>query len=96
MGVDPEPTHASVRFRASGGETAVFAVFASDTDYFGESGQPFMVNLRVDDLDGVRRQLAVAGVKVAPEIEDGEYGRFGWAEDCDGRRIELWEPPEGA
>jgi len=30
---------------------------------------------------------------VDPKIEESEYGRFGWAMDPEGNRIELWEPP---
>ena len=81
--------------RATGGATMVWAPFAEDTDYFGPSGQEAMVNYRVDDLDALVARLRASGVAVADEREDGEYGRFAWAVDCDGRRIELWEPPPG-
>ena len=43
------------------GASAVFATFAPDTDYFGPTGQAFMVNLRVDDLDGCLEAVAAAG-----------------------------------
>ena len=33
-----------------------------------------------------------AGVEVEDKTEDHEYGRFGWARDPEGNRIELWEP----
>ena len=39
----------------------VFAHFAADTGYFGDGPQQFMVNFRVDDLDGLLAQLAAAG-----------------------------------
>jgi len=32
---------------------------------------------------------------VADEIEDSEYGRFGWARDPEGNRIDLWQPAPG-
>lgn len=54
-----------------------------------------MINFRVDDLDAMRAMLKERGVTVVDEIEEGDYGRFGWILDPEGNRIELWEPPEG-
>ena len=71
----------------------VFAPFASDTTYFDPSRAPFMVSFRVRDLDAMLAQLRAAGVVVDDKIEESEYGRFGWASDPDGNRIELREPP---
>lgn len=70
----------------------VWSVFPADTQYFGESDQPFMINYRVDDLDGLLASLRAAGVEIAGEIEEYEYGRFAWVYDPEGNRIELWEP----
>lgn len=95
LGLEPEQDHPSATFRSSGGETSVWGPFPADTDYFGDSGQQFMVNFRVDDLAAMLDQLRQAGVEVDDRLEDGEYGKFGWAVDCDGSRIELWEPPPG-
>jgi predicted enzyme related to lactoylglutathione lyase len=30
---------------------------------------------------------------VEERIDEEPYGRFGWAMDPEGNRIELWEPP---
>jgi predicted enzyme related to lactoylglutathione lyase len=30
---------------------------------------------------------------VVGEIEEHEYGRFGWFLDPDGNKVELWQPP---
>lgn len=70
----------------------VWGPFAPDTEYFDPSPQPFMVNFRVDDLDGMLADLRRAGVWVADEVEEYDYGRFGWIIDPDGVKIELWEP----
>lgn len=67
--------------------------FPRDTGYFGPSGQAFMVNYIVDDLDGLLGSLAASGAEVDPKREDTEYGRFAWVTDPEGNRIELWEPP---
>lgn len=75
--------------------STVWSPFAEDTDYFGKSGQEFMINLRVRDLDAVLAQLEKEGVTVLDDREESDFGRFAWIVDCDGRRVELWEPPEG-
>ena len=51
-----------------------------------------MVNFRVDDLDALLAALATKGIPCVGEPLDESYGKFGWVVDCDGRRIELWEP----
>jgi predicted enzyme related to lactoylglutathione lyase len=72
----------------------VWSTFASDTDYFGDRGQSFMINLVVDDLDAALANVRDAGGKVIPEKEEHDFGRFAWFVDPDGNRVELWEPPE--
>lgn len=96
LGLEPEEDHPSATFRWSGGETSVWGPFDADTEYFGDRDQQFMINFRVDDLDGMLEQLRAASVEVDPQIEDGEFGKFGWVVDCDGRRIELWQAPKGS
>ena len=39
-------------------------------------------------------QLRAAGVTVDDRIDEQPYGRFAWAMDPEGNRIELWEPKE--
>ena len=74
----------------------VFALFDADTEYFGPSGQGFMLNFRVASLDAVLERLRAAGAKVDEETQEQEgIGRFGWATDPEGNRFELWEPAEG-
>lgn len=70
----------------------VWAVFSAGSGYFAPGGAPFMINYRVDDLDEMLRLLRRAGVEVDERVEEYPYGRFGWAIDPDGNRIELWEP----
>jgi predicted enzyme related to lactoylglutathione lyase len=72
----------------------VFAPFAADTDYFGRPDQAFMVNFRVDDLDGLLERLRARGIAVETRAEwDGEAGRFARIHDPEGNPLELWEPP---
>jgi len=72
----------------------VWSTFSADTEYFGASGQSFMINLVVDDLDAALGNVKAAGGQVIPEKEEHDFGRFGWIVDPDGNRVELWEPPE--
>ena len=87
----------SVLFRAGpdhGTTATLWAPFRQDTDYFG-GPKEWMVNFRVSDLDAMLHQLREAAVEVEDATEDTEYGRFGWARDPEGNRIELWEPAPG-
>jgi predicted enzyme related to lactoylglutathione lyase len=69
----------------------VLAFFGADEDHFPRT-QPAMLNLQVDDLDGLLERLAAAGVPVDPERPSYDFGRFGWITDPEGNRIELWQP----
>ncbi len=50
------------------------------------------------DMPGSKLKLAVAkvlkdeGVTIVGDIQEYEYGKFGWILDNDGNKIELWEP----
>jgi predicted enzyme related to lactoylglutathione lyase len=70
----------------------VFSHFPDSTKYFGDGPQQTMVNFRVDDLEGLLKQLAATGVKIDPKQEDYGYGKFAWIWDPEGNRVELWEP----
>ena len=69
---------------------ATLAPFASDTDYFRPSQQPFMINLIVDDIDGVLAMAAAAGA-LPTGRQDEPYGRFAWLIDPAGIKVEIWE-----
>ena len=73
-----------------------FAPFKADTDYFA-TGKQWMINLRVDDLDGLMKTLDAAGIAIETrpdEWDSAEAGRFARIHDPDGNPIELWQPPE--
>jgi len=84
--------HLGVEQENHGGEPVVWSAFPDDTGYFGAREQQAMVNYRVRDLDAMLAQLRAAGADVDERVEDYEFGRFGWAHDCDGNRFELWQP----
>ena len=69
-----------------------WSVFKDDTTYFEPSEQPFMMNFRVDDLVALVAELKEQGANVVGDIQEYDYGKFGWVMDPDGNKIELWEP----
>jgi predicted enzyme related to lactoylglutathione lyase len=70
----------------------VWSPFNADTSYFDPSDKPWMFNYRVKDLKGLMKKLETEGVQIAGNLEETEYGNFGWILDCDGTKVELWEP----
>jgi glyoxylase I family protein len=81
------------KWEQQAGPTA-FAPMSKDTDYFGKN-QQFMLNFRVDDLNGMLKQLRSDKVKIVKGVEEyAGMGRFASIEDPEGNRIELWEPEE--
>jgi predicted enzyme related to lactoylglutathione lyase len=69
-----------------------WSVFKKDTKYFEPGKKEFMINFRVHDLKALISELKKEGVDVVGEIEEYEYGKFGWIMDPNGNKIELWEP----
>ncbi|WP_105439515.1 VOC family protein [Neorhizobium sp. T25_13] len=73
----------------------IFGPFSESTDYFGRSEQQWMINFRVDDLDGLKAALTASGIAVETRAEwDSEAGRFARIHDPEGNPIELWQPPD--
>ena len=73
----------------AGGYT-MLTQFKATTEYFAPSDKGFMINLRVDDLDGMVADLESKGVEILGR-QDEEYGKFAWILDCDGVKVELFE-----
>jgi catechol 2,3-dioxygenase-like lactoylglutathione lyase family enzyme len=74
----------------SGEAYSLLSAFKESSDYFAPSAERFMVNLRVDDLDGMLADLTAKGVEILGR-QDEDYGNFAWILDCDGVKLELWE-----
>ena len=73
------------------GAGTVFRPFEADTTYFAPSTKDFMINLAVDDLDGILASCARHGVE-ASVFPDQPNGRFAHIVDPEGTKIELWQP----
>jgi predicted enzyme related to lactoylglutathione lyase len=71
----------------------VWSPFKADTDYMAPSTLPFMINLMVDDLDGVLAKAAAEGVEPTGRDDNDDYGKFAWIIDPVGIKVELWQPP---
>jgi predicted enzyme related to lactoylglutathione lyase len=74
------------------GAATVFAPFGEDTTYLAPSTHEFMINLMVDDLDGVLARCREHGVTPVQVLDDQPNGRFAHILDPEGRKIELWQP----
>ena len=70
----------------------VWHVAQKDSDWFAPSRSAFMINYRIDDMDGMLAQLKEAGIPIHKGPESHENGRFAWILDPEGNKVELWEP----
>jgi catechol 2,3-dioxygenase-like lactoylglutathione lyase family enzyme len=74
---------------------SLLSPFKAETDYFAPSAAQFMINLRVDDLDGMIADLETKGIEILGR-QDEDYGRFAWILDPDGVKVELFQQIGGA
>jgi predicted enzyme related to lactoylglutathione lyase len=73
----------------------IWSPFAQDSDYMAPGTASFMINFRVDDLDGLLAALRAEGCNVLDKTDASGQGKFGWVIDPEGNKVELWQPPEG-
>lgn len=83
--------HGAFAFPASAQRAQVLLAFFGQEDAYFPLTQKAMINLQVDDLDGVLDRLAAEGVTVDPKRESYDFGKFGWFTDPEGNRVELWQ-----
>jgi predicted enzyme related to lactoylglutathione lyase len=70
----------------------VWNLAAKDSKWFAPSTGEFMINYRVDDMEGIMQRLNEGGVPIHKGPEYAENGVFLWVIDPDGNKVELWEP----
>jgi predicted enzyme related to lactoylglutathione lyase len=95
LGMDMEEWGAFMKpepMAAHPGAGTVFSFFKSDTDYFTPSKKEFMINLAVDDLEGILARAKSEGVEPVKVFEEEPNGRFAHILDPEGTKIELWQP----
>jgi len=77
---------------APDGGVTVWHVAEAASDGFSPSDAGFMINYRVDDLEGLLAELRRDGIPVLKGPETHENGLFAWLLDPEGNKVELWEP----
>ncbi len=68
-----------------------WSVFPKGSPYFSPSTKEFMINYRVQNIEGLVGQLKASGVTVLDNIETYDYGKFVHILDPEGNKVELWE-----
>lgn len=72
--------------------TLQWSPFKTGSTYFSPSKKDFMINYRVQNIEGLVENLKKNGVTLLDNIETYEYGKFVHIMDEEGNKIELWEP----
>jgi len=70
--------------------------FNEKTKYFEPSTKDFMINYRVENLEGLVEEFKKDTVTIVDTIQSVEYGKFVHILDVEGNKVELWEPNDVA
>jgi len=73
-------------------ESLQWSPFKKGDNYFSPSKKDFMINYRVQNIEGLVEQLKQNGVTILDAIETYDYGKFVHILDAEDNKIELWEP----
>ena len=68
--------------------------FKKESDHFAPSKKEFMINYRVQNLEGLLTKLKENGVTILDDVASYDFGKFVHIMDAEGNKIELWEPKE--
>ena len=66
--------------------------FPDSANTFAPSSREFMINYRVQNIEGLIEKLRENDVVIVDELATYEYGKFIHIMDPEGTKIELWEP----
>ena len=69
-----------------------WCTFKTGDQYFAPSQKEFMINYRVQNIEGLVGKLKENGVTILDDIASYDYGKFVHIMDEEGNKIELWEP----
>ncbi|QOI41609.1 VOC family protein [Leptospira interrogans serovar Canicola] len=69
-----------------------WSLFKKGSEYFSPSKKDFMINYRVQNIEGLVGKLKQNGVTILDSITSYDYGKFVHIMDAEGNKIELWEP----
>lgn len=70
----------------------IWSTFEKGSDYLSPSKKDFMINYRVQNIEGLVKKLKANGAIVLDSIATYDYGKFVHLLDLEGNKIELWEP----
>lgn len=90
MGVDVKEWGA-FQWDSDGKGFTMMSPFKNDSEYLAPSAERFMINLRVDDVASLIEKAKNGDATIVGEVEDTEFGVFGWFIDPEGIKIELWQ-----
>lgn len=68
--------------------------FKTGDEYFAPSQKEFMINYRVQNIEGLVEKLKANGVTILDSIATYDFGKFIHIMDAQGNKIELWEPAD--
>jgi predicted enzyme related to lactoylglutathione lyase len=66
--------------------------FKKGDEYFSPSKKDFMINYKVQNIEGLVNKLKENGVTILDSIATYDFGKFVHIMDTEGNKIELWEP----
>jgi predicted enzyme related to lactoylglutathione lyase len=66
--------------------------FKKESEHFAPSKKEFMINYRVQNLEGLLTKLKENGVTILDSVASYDFGKFVHIMDAEGNKIELWEP----
>ncbi len=96
LGIKTNQWGASFEFRNANNPDEInylqWSPFKTGSKYFEPSKKEFMINYRVQNIEGLVKKLKQNGVTVLDTIASFEYGKFVHIMDSEGNKIELWEP----
>lgn len=96
LGLVPNDWGASFEFRNANNPEEInylqWSPFKKGDAYFTPSKKEFMINYRVQNIEGLVEKLKKNKVTVLDSIATYEYGKFVHIMDSEGNKIELWEP----
>ncbi|MES2589373.1 MAG: VOC family protein [Bacteroidota bacterium] len=96
LGLDTNDYGSSFEFRNVNKPEEVgvlqWSPFKNGSAHFAPSKKEFMINYRVQNMEGLVEKLKKNGVTILDEIASYDYGKFVHIMDADGNKIELWEP----
>ena len=72
--------------------TLQWCPFKKGSEHFAPSKKEFMINYRVQNIEGLVDKLKKNGVTILDSIATYDYGKFVHIMDTEGNKIELWQP----